>query len=321
MKKPTFIISFDCEAKFGMADNLTAYQRRVITNAASNDVYRRLLAMLDEFGLKATFAFVGAYTLSYPEVMDIRKELRDVMMPGGRRWLEEFWRDFTAGRTDGWLNPEAMELVKKHGGHEIGSHGFTHAPLSVDRVSFDFFRHELIMAMKVARSKGVNIQTIIYPRNQVGYTPLLPALGLTGYRAALRVDYENFNRRVWNITSEFNFNQPSQPHSTLSDCAIAIPSGYILNAHNTTPRRAIPRRTTVRRWCSIIDHAIAHGQVAHLWSHPHNFITDPSLFTIFRSILQHAAPRVRGGELGTLTQDEYCRELRRSDEVPGPAES
>jgi len=310
MNKPTFIISFDCEGKFGMADSLTAVQRRVITNDASNRVYRELLAVLDRFGIKATFAFVGAYTMSRAEVADLRDEFKDLVMPSGRIWLHEFWRDFGEGRTDGWLNPLAMELVRAYRSHEIGTHGFTHTPLSVEHVNLESFRHEIVMALRIAKAKGVDISTIVYPRNQVGYTPLLPFVGLTGYRAALRVEYKNVKRRIWNIASEFNLKTPSQPHSMATGAALAIPSGYILNARNTLPRRCISRDITVARWRAMIDDAIARGRVAHVWSHPHNFITDAGLIDTLTKLLAYVAPFVRRGELLNLTQDEYCRSFR-----------
>jgi hypothetical protein len=40
MLKPTFIIWFDCEGKWGAADHISARQRRILTNERLNLAYQ-----------------------------------------------------------------------------------------------------------------------------------------------------------------------------------------------------------------------------------------------------------------------------------------
>ena len=52
-------------------------------------------------------------------------------------------------------------------------------------------------------------------------------------------------------------------------------------------------------------HAAQTGGLVHLWSHPHNFLSDPELITTFDLVLQDAAGLVRAGRLINVTQEEY----------------
>ena len=60
MQKAIFIISFDCEAKWGMADNIDQKLNNVLINSELIKVYLNIIEMLREFKVKATFAFVAA---------------------------------------------------------------------------------------------------------------------------------------------------------------------------------------------------------------------------------------------------------------------
>ena len=56
-----FILSLDCEGKWGVADTLTPFEHATLSNARLIEAYGQILALLDEFDIPATFAFVGLY--------------------------------------------------------------------------------------------------------------------------------------------------------------------------------------------------------------------------------------------------------------------
>jgi len=72
-------------------------------------------------------------------------------------------------------------------------------------------------------------------------------------------------------------------------------------------RRALPASWTARSWRETLDAAVRNGRVAHLWSHPHNFVTGEGMFELLEAILKDAAPRVRSGELWNPTMREYAK--------------
>ena len=57
------IISFDCESKWGMADNLSSVHDEMLTNENLIKIYQELIQLLDAYNMPATFGFVGALTM------------------------------------------------------------------------------------------------------------------------------------------------------------------------------------------------------------------------------------------------------------------
>lgn len=301
----TFIVSFDCEGKWGMADHLTPALRRILTTAAIEETYRRLLGALERKNTKATFAFVGAFTLSPAECAEAWPAFRDVPVDG-RPWLKTFREDATRGDFDGWLAPGALLAVKQDGRHELATHGFTHLPLAENIVDEALFDHEMAQAIALAARQGWRPRTIIYPRNQVGHSVRLARHGLSGYRELLWPGLSGLPRQLYSLAAELGWQAKAQPPAPQSNGSVCIPAGHILNFWHNRTRRLIPRKRTVARWRMMLHDAAEKGGVVHLWSHPHNFLSDPDLLPVFEAILAEAASLVRSGRILNQTQEEYC---------------
>lgn len=297
-----FIISLDCEGKWGMADLLRPYHHRLLTDAALGQVYRDIVGQFAAHDVPATFAFVMAFTLSREE----RKSFAHILADDGRAdpWLSHFWEDQRAGRTGGWFQPEALEAVRADSRHEIACHSFCHRDLADTAISEAGAEAELAAAAAVARLKGIKPSTFVYPRNSVGHVAALEQGGYVGYRLA-----RPRTSRLRALAAELNL----WPHAETGAPpapgeAVAIPAGYFLN-WRFGARRYVPRAVTVRRWKTVLDRAAATGGVAHLWFHPHNFITAPSTRETLEEILSYAASLRAKGQLRIVTQEQYCDEL------------
>ena len=66
----TCIISFDCEGKWGLIDNLTSYHADHFIPSNINKAYIEILKALDERDFSSTFAFVGAFTMEEDYFID-----------------------------------------------------------------------------------------------------------------------------------------------------------------------------------------------------------------------------------------------------------
>lgn len=297
-----FIISLDCEGKWGMADVLEDYHHRLLTDEALAKVYGEIVAQFAAHDMPATFAFVMAFTLDAEQ----RRQFDHFLADSGRKdaWLEHFWADRRAGRTSGWFQPEALEIVRRDGRHEIGCHGFCHRDLADGAISDEGAEAELEAAAAAARLKGVELRTFVFPRNSVGHVALLGRRGYIGYREARPV-----GSRVGALAQELNlWPEPEAAARPAPGDPVAIPAGYFLN-WRFGPRRYVPRAVTVRRWKTLLDRAADTGGVAHLWFHPHNFITAPSTRDTLEEILAYANRLRADGRLRAVTQEQYCREL------------
>jgi peptidoglycan/xylan/chitin deacetylase (PgdA/CDA1 family) len=304
----SFIVSLDCEGKWGMADALKPYHHRFLVDRALAEVYDRLVALFARYDLPATFAYVMAFTLT-PEQRREFAALSDRGESGDDPWLRHFWADQEAGRTQGWFQPHALDAVKEDGRHEIACHSFCHRPMGEESLSPELAATELAAAARVASMKSADPRTFIFPRNEVGHLPLLRDAGYIGYRERLSRG-AGAAARLLRLTEEFNIwprRQPAAPPR--DDGMVAIPPGYFLNWRFGS-RRRVPRAVTIARWKSLLDRTARHGGVAHLWLHPHNLVTGPETALSLEAVLAHAARLREQGRLKVQTQRAYCEEMR-----------
>lgn len=298
----TFIISLDCEGKWGIADRDGRIESGFITRRALVTAYESLLRTLSAYEAPATFAFVMALLLSGDEVGQWMARLSDVQVDGSN-WMRNFRRAETAGNFDGWFCPEAFDLVQGDARHEIACHGFRHVPLGPGAVTTEEAAYELRSATALAKQKGVELKTFVFPRNQVGNIPLLADQGYVGFRNA----HPDVGRlgRIGNLVQELNILESSQDDEPSSFGLVSIPGGYFLNWRHGL-RRAVPEAVTLLRWRSILNDAVANDRVALLYLHPHNLIDGPGTLELFEGVLRIAADLRDSDELSIVTQAEYC---------------
>ncbi len=306
-QRPAFILSLDCEGLWGFPDILTDQLRSQFTNRRLSNCYSRLINLLEEYRLKATFAFVGAFTLFEDDLQHCHDWFEN-LPERGKRWVQPFLDDAARGSFDGWLNPGAFETVKSAGVHEIACHGFTHQVLSPDSIPLDEFFYEMQGVRWWLQAKELQtLSTFIDPRNAVGYAPQLSEFGFKGYRDGVDYSVPGSLDRLRGLARELNVWGRSQPRPALHD-PIVIPSGFFLNWRSGA-REWVPVGVTVARWESMLKHAMRKGGVVHLWSHPHNFVTGSYQFELLESILEMVRKYVSAGDIVNLTQHEYCSQV------------
>lgn len=297
-----FIISLDCEGKWGMADHIGPHHDRFLTTENLENAYTRIGALFARHHVPATFAFVMAFTLSPAEFARHRERFVDVEIEGGN-WLRHFRRQMEDGHAEGWFAPRAFDEVRARPEHEIGCHGFSHLPLGISGVGRREAEHEIGAASTVAAEKGVELRTFVFPRNLIAHTSVLAAAGYTGYRGRL-VQSEGVSGKL----SELNVAESAQAHGGWSGTLRVIPPGHFLNWRRGV-RKLVPRPVTVRRWRHILEDAADRGRVAHLWLHPHNVIDGPETFDTLSSIVAYAAKLRDRGKIAIVTQRQYCEQL------------
>jgi peptidoglycan/xylan/chitin deacetylase (PgdA/CDA1 family) len=319
-----FVVSLDCEGKWGMADQITAHHDAVLSEDNLLSAYLRLLTLFARYEVPVTFAFVMAFTLSEGERKEIGDRLCDVLVDG-EQWLRHYRAAARRDRLDGWFCPRALDETRAHPEHEIGCHGFCHAPLAESGITRADADRELSSAGAVAAMKGLNLRTFVYPRNKIGYRSLLREHGYVGYRERLARGAGALGL-ARALMREFNVFENAQPGLARVDGLQPIPAGYFLN-WRVGVRAKVPMVLTRRRWVSILRDAAERGDVAHLWFHPHNIIDGPETIEVLEQILKEACLLRSQNRLQFVTQQAYvearrgpdCQTARNIDGVDGPA--
>lgn len=292
-----FVLSFDCEGKWGSADGLTAGHRHHLTDHKLRDAYSAILGVLDEYQVEATFAFAGAFSQSATGFARIRPEIV-AMAKKAPDYLRPALRDIDETGGDGWHGAVLVQTVgAARMPHEIALHGVTHVPWT--QMDPAFVNAELGLFERL-EGPVRNSRTFVYPRNRVAHVDALEARGFVGFRAA-GAD----RSRLRSLLSELNlFEQPE--HGQMREGILAIPAGYFLNWRSGA-RRLVPPAITKLRAKRLLDGAAATNAVVHYWLHPENIATAPSTLQLLDTLVREVAARRDAGHCVVLTQLGYCR--------------
>jgi hypothetical protein len=302
-----FIISLDCEGKWGMADDLQPYHHEHLTDAALTRAYERVVGLFGRYEVPATFAFVMAFVLTAEEREHFSSELLgDPPDP----WLRPYRDEVAGGKLDGWHVPAALDLVRAAAMHEVACHSFCHRPLGDRSISAAGASTELDAAIAAARLKGLSLETFVFPRNEVGHITELRAHGFIGYRERLRRPTGTLGRAL-SLAEEMKVWAPAQQQSTVTNGVVPIPSGRFLN-WRFGARSLVPAAVTTARWRHQLHSAAANGGVVHLWLHPHNLLTAPDTEGLLETVLRDVAVMRDAGQITPVTQRDYCREVMRT---------
>jgi peptidoglycan/xylan/chitin deacetylase (PgdA/CDA1 family) len=291
-----FILSLDCEGKWGVSDILAARHQRDLSTGRLFWAYREILRVLEEFELPSTFAFVGAFTQSPRDFASIRPRI-EAMGKAAQDYLAPALRDIDVGGP-GWHGHDLLaSVLESRVTHEIALHGVTHVPWTsmseADAEAEMALFHDLKGPIRDSR-------TFVYPRNLVAHVGVLARHGFMGFRTA-RAE----RSRAASFLSEFNLLEAPQKPELLGDI-VHIPSGFFLNWRNGL-RRVVPPAVTSVRAKRLLRAAAGSGGVVHYWLHPENIASAPSTLDLLRALAREVARSREAGDCEVVTQLGYCR--------------
>lgn len=291
-----FILSLDCEGKWGVADHLTDRHRGELSGVRLGEAYRSILSLLDRFEVPATFAFVGAFSQSAKAFARIRPGI-EAFRPNAPDYLGSALNDLDESGGDGWHGADFVDLVTQaRAFHEIALHGVTHVPWTdLDEAAAEA---ELGLLPQLEGPIRQSV-TFVYPRNLVAHTKVLADHGIEGFRAA------RVRLRLSSLLSEFNvFEQPDRPAPP--DRIVHIPAGFFLNWRHGL-RRLVPPEITAARAKRLLDAAAQKDGVVHFWLHPENVASTPSTLGLLKLLLSEVSAAREAGRCDVMTQLAYCR--------------
>jgi peptidoglycan/xylan/chitin deacetylase (PgdA/CDA1 family) len=293
----TFMLTFDCEGKWGLVDCLAPRHERIFTTANLEQTYRRVTSLLKTYDIDATFAFTTAYCLTAERFEMLRAEA-PYTSAGAHEWMRRAAAAAERDAGQGWFVPACFEMVREHGRHEIGCHGFSHLPWRSSQATPADLDAELSLCRRVPDFNTKTVRTFVFPRNEIAHQELLATRGFDQYRDARVV-----TSRAANLASELNLMPRSERLGDVQDAPRAIPAGYFLNWRQGL-RQCIPAALTVRRWKNLLAGAGRQGGIVHAWTHPENFLDGEAMFPMLEEILRFVADEREAGRLAVATSSQ-----------------
>jgi len=282
MNKGAFVISLDFELMWGVRDkrSIESYGDNI---KAVHEIVPRLLDLFSQSKVGATWATVG------------------FLFCENREEMQQFSPGLIPSYTLSNLNPypaidhigfndeddryhyahQLVNLIRETKYQELASHTFSHFYCLEEGQNSEVFAEDLKAAQSIARKRGSELKSLVFPRNQFNkpYLEVCKNHGITTYRG----NQEHWLYRARNKEGESQFRRAIR----LLDAYINI-SGH--NCHNIIQTKHelvnIPASRFLRpassklkaleslrlnRILKDMEHAAKNNLVYHLWWHPHNF--------------------------------------------------
>jgi peptidoglycan/xylan/chitin deacetylase (PgdA/CDA1 family) len=295
-----FVISLDFELYWGVR-HLPTVAKYVKNLVGARTAIPVLLDLFKEYGIHATWATVGFLFFDRTEpLLSCAPALRPYYENIKLRPYEDL-PPKDAQETSGsiFFAPSLIRNIAEAANQEIATHSFSHYYCLEKGQNRETFRQDLLAARAAARQLGLEIRTLVFPKNQCrsDYLGICPEADILAYRGnpigwlyrAAADDEQTLPKRLGRLLDAYipltGCNCSSLPDSPAVG-PINIPASRYLRPYSPILYPLDPLR--LWRIKRDLTTAAKTGRLYHLWWHPHNFgahLSDNLAF--LRKILEH----------------------------------
>jgi hypothetical protein len=314
----TFVVSLDFELHWGVRDHRTVADYRDNLLGVRR-VIPALLALFSEFGVRATWATVGF--LFFETIEELLAAIPGELPRYANRNLDPYAALNEVGRDEAedpfHFAPTLIRQIQATAGQEIATHTFSHYYAGAPGPSLESFRADIRAAKSAGQRFGVEIKSVVFPRNQVSmpHIRICAGEGLIAYRGVESDPYVAAGNSPVDRAKRFadayvNLSGPccGVPRKLASLGIVSVPQSRFLRP--CSRRRGFLDALRLRRILSSMTFAAENQLIFHLWWHPHNFGVNTDLNVSFlRAILEHYQALQQRLEFQSLTMAEVAAKI------------
>lgn len=325
MHEGKFVISLDFEIYWGVHDavSLAHYQQNLL---GVRKAIPRLLELFQEYKINATFATVGL--LFFENKKQMLANLPKQKPQYQNEKLSPYFSEIDKAGNSELEDPLRMGLSLiqqiKNSGQEIGSHTFSHYYCLEKGQTVEAFKEDLECARSVAEKNGIDLKSIIFPRDQYQkeYVEACKDAGFIVFRGNEKSKI--FSSRTYGAST--NFRRPFRladsffdlsGHNCYSkaemtkDVIINIPSSRFLRPYSK--KLQLLEKRKLKRITDSMSYAAKNKLAYHLWWHPHNFgINFIENFSFLEKILLHYQQLNNSDNFQSINMRDLAEELLRN---------
>ena len=284
MDKGCLVISLDYELLWGSIDvlNEEAYAQSNVVNV--QEVIDRMLALFEKYQVKATFCTVGMLMCKdVNEVMSFAPDVHPTYEKDNLQPYNQYMETVRKADQKLYFAPDSIAKLQKNPLIEVGTHTFCHYYCWEKGQTIDQFEEDVKAAVRVGEAKALLLKSIIFPRNNVSndYLRVCVKHGITAYRGNAMKFFSKPKSKIDRMKKRIG---------RLLDAYIPIAGSSSFRYEQLKPEKGLPVNVPASRFfrpyskrlffleplriCRIkkeIEYAAKHGEMYHLWWHPHNF--------------------------------------------------
>jgi peptidoglycan/xylan/chitin deacetylase (PgdA/CDA1 family) len=318
------VISLDFELMWGVRDRIGSGDPYMVNVRGARAAIPRLLELFEEFDVAATWATVGfLFAASRMEREALTPSLRPSYAdPRLSPYDEKTGDDEEADPLH--FAGSLIERIRRTSRQEIATHTFSHYYAGEKGQNQDTFRADLDAALAIASHRGIEMKSIVFPRNQHNprYDNILIEKGIRAFRG-------NPTSYAWQFTDNADSRGAGKRALRLLDSYLGVTGAgttswsRVLQANGLSNVRAsypirpyIPQLKSLdpvrlKRIKNSIRHAATNREILHIWWHPHNFgrYTDENL-RFLRQVLEDLNHWRHKEAMISLTMAEVAEKAR-----------
>jgi peptidoglycan/xylan/chitin deacetylase (PgdA/CDA1 family) len=306
LDRGVFTLSLDFELIWGTVDHGGPEPFRRACEIEREVVIDRLLALLAEFEISATWCIVGHLFLGACAAKDGVKH-PEIVRPT-HAWSDGDWfRYDPAGseQADPIFYGETLvaKVMACPVAQEIGCHSFSHVIFGDEGCSRETAVSELAECVRLASERGIALRSFAFPRNSVGHLDVLREHGISCYRGPEPVWYERPRapralKRAGHLVDVIAVRRPPVVEAAGDGEGLWNIPGSMLYFPMHGRRRYIPLSVRVRRAQKGLERAARERRIFHLWFHPTNLADESDrMFAGLRGIFERVDQLRREGAL------------------------
>jgi hypothetical protein len=277
------VVSLDFELYWGVRDrsDLASY---AVNLRGAREVVKRLVELFVESDVHATWATVGAlFCKNYDELQFCLPARRPSYRNAALSPYYDLPRSHTCERDEPLRYAGSLvDLIKSAPGQEIATHTFSHYYCLEEGQTPEDFAADLDAAGRAAELRGVRLESIVFPRNQVNaaYLRLCRAAGLVAFRGGGE-DWRDapggavsLGRRLGRLVDAYLPLGPPTGRTVqlTSDGLVDVKASRFFRPRAQRLRGV--ESLKIQRLISELRTAGERSQIYHVWWHPHNMGAD-----------------------------------------------
>lgn len=280
----SLVISLDYELLWGIIEksDVQVYAESNVKHVP--DVIDRMLVLFEKYEVKVTFAIVGMLMCNNKkEILDNQPQIKPTYNNSALSPYGAYLEGVPFSDSPLYYGANSLQKLMSSASVEIGTHTFCHFYCWEEGQTIKQFEEDLKTAIKVAANKGITLKSIVFPRNQVNnsYLKICRKYGITSYRGNAISLYNKTNNLLTTLfyrICRFIDSYIELIHgTTYSKDLIKSQKGLPCNIPASRIFRPYSKKLSlfepmkIRRIKKEILYAAKHGEIYHLWWHPHNF--------------------------------------------------
>jgi peptidoglycan/xylan/chitin deacetylase (PgdA/CDA1 family) len=302
-----FLLSIDTELAWGFFDR---FEPGRFSADRERDTVSRLLDILDEYHITATWAVVGA--------MFAAKSEEDTLALT-TDWRDEYPAFFELIRDGSALlcGADIVEVLCRRGArHEIAFHGFTHRLFDERTMTEETARSEIEAWLASARPRGITPRSVTFPRSRMGFLRLFHEYGFLCYRNdhlrrgaySLPVVGRAFRRFEPHLAG---LSAPSLYDATIGPAGlVSIPAGRWLFGASRRSERVLDslhlNHLRLLALMSAVRKAAREKRVIHVYVHPYEFQTEKD-YAKLRLLLSRVSLEIQQGTIQSVAMKDLAQ--------------